>query len=140
MVVDDRTGLSQITNDISKGLMQLTGVSRLLLMVGRADVIAGRDTRLVLERLDVEVQHSGFQGTVLVVGALPNAKDDRERCEELMQQWKVLQDTLKEKPRMHFVQAADVMCDEFGVIPQLLDRSGLTLDGIRELKDRLTNI
>ena len=63
MVVDNKTGIRDIARDIRKQVMVLQGVSSLLLLVGRADILNNENMLWVLEGLIQaveQVQYTGF--------------------------------------------------------------------------------
>ena len=140
MAVDDRTGLAEVTSDIQRGSMVLHDVSTLLLLVGRADVSHQVDTMRVLDGLTDALYGARYRGKVVVTGALPAATDDREMCAKFKQQWRLMESHLRNNCLVHFSDAASIMCDSGGVIQQLISPTGLTLDGIRELRDGLSRV
>ena len=49
VVVDNRTSIREIASDIQRGLMDLTQVSQLVLLVGRADILSGYNVQWIAE-------------------------------------------------------------------------------------------
>ena len=133
VVVDNKTGIAQIVKDIATGMMSLATVSTLLLLVGRADVLNNSNLEVVLEELSEVLQGAGYEGKVVIAGPLPAPHDKRWICNEMREERLKIKRVLQAKPNIHFCDAGDAFMDQFGVVPQLLDRSGLTLDGKREL-------
>ena len=137
MVVDSRTSLREISKDIANQMMVLHHVSTLLLLVGRADILNNEDMLWVLDGLIQAVNKVEYKGAVVVAGPLPTASDQPWLCKEMKQHRRSFKKFLQEVPNVHFCDAGDVLFDEKGVIQQLLDWNGLTLDGKRELSAEL---
>ena len=138
VAVDNRTGLMDIVRDVEKGLMVLQGVDTLLLLIGRADVIEGHDVQCVLERMEQVLRSCGFQGRAVLTGPLPAPQDGRRACRKLARERQRVKQTLSTNPMMHYSDAGEILSDEFGIVPQLLNKDGLTLDGRRELSQALS--
>ena len=137
VVVDNRTSIREIAADIQKGRMSLSGTTQLVLLVGRADVLNGDGMVWVLERLKQATEMVGFLGTLVITGPLPAAHDRPWMCEEISRAWEQCQNFVENFPNCKFCLAGRVFLDQFGVIPALIDESGLTLDGIREFNSAL---
>ena len=140
MVVDEKTGIWQIALDIEKGNLVLQHATRLLLLVGRADVQERRDAVVVLERLVQAVRQQGYSGQVILTGPLPMPRDGEKMCNILQQARMEMKNYLRNVKGIHYTNAGEVLSDKWGVIPQLLDFNGLTLDGCRELQASLSNV
>ena len=140
VVVDAWTGLLQIAQDVQRGVMELRGVSTLLLLLGRADLRNKADTSVVMRRVSEAITNSGFTGKVIITGGLPTARDGVPFCRNLRQQHLDIMKSTKKERYIHYCDAGLVMWDEHGVIPQLVDGQGLTLDGIRKLSLRLASV
>ena len=115
-------------------------MSVLVLLVGRADILNDEKTAWVLDRLESAAESVQFKGKIVLTGGLPAAHDRRIMCEDLAKERQIIQKHVQCSKRMLFCDAADVMSDHLGVIPQLMDYNGLTLDRIREFQQRLCNI
>ena len=140
VVVDERTGLESITRDIRRGTMVMAGVQTLLLLLGRVEVRNGAEVALVMEWLLQVVRESQFGGNIVLMGLVPSPQDNRSWCQLFQDCRKDIQQMLVKIPNVHFCDAAETLSDQWGVIPQLLSSSGLTLDGCRELSWVLRNV
>ena len=129
--------MEQSADDIGRGVMELASVSTLLLLVGRADVLNNEDTTWVLDRLQRNLEQVQYQGNVVLTGPLPLAHDRRMMCQDFKEQHQIMREHLSVCKRIHYTDAGLVMFDDRGIIPQLMDENGLTLDGQRELSEGL---
>ena len=140
VVVDEKTGILNIAKDISNEQLVLVEVSVLLLLLGRIKVCEHASVARVLEVFSKACARKNFHGRVIIAGPLPSAKDDIKFCKRLCdthEQWK---QALLKHPFIHFCDAGDVLMDQFGVVPQLLDERGLTIDRVRELREGFAGV
>ena len=141
VVVDNKTGLSDITHDIERGQTMVQFTKKILLLVGRADMLTSTDNIIVvLEWLIQAFKGAQYEGHVIIKGLMPAAYDKRSTCQDFDRIYVQIKNFLKTQPRVHFSNAAQVLMDQCGVIRELLDLKGLTLDGVRELQLALVNV
>ena len=140
VVVDSRIGSHQIAEDICRGVMHITHISKLVLLVMRVDIMNNEKMMWVLDHLSEALDGTKFTGQVVVTGTVPAVHDRAWMCQKFQQEAEVMKEHLREHKVIHYSDAADVMYDQYGVIPQLLDHQGLMLDGRRELAQRRFNI
>ena len=133
MVVDEKTRVNCIARDIRHRVMVLNGVDTLLLLVGRADVKERLHLDVVLEQLQQSCEMVDFQGKIIIAGPLLISADNARFCQILIKVCKHLRLSLQGNKKIHFCDAGDPFLDKFGVVPQLLDQSRLTLDSRTEL-------
>ena len=140
MVVDARTGIDDIANDIKSGMMVLQGISTLLLLTGRADLLCNKSMESVLARLQEALNRSGFTGTTVIAGPLPAPHDKARMCQDLMKERNIIRTCLDKVHNVHFCDAGSILLNKYGVAPLLLEKDGLTLDGRRELQLGFGNV
>ena len=75
MVVDGRTGLRTLVEDILDGKMQVQQLECLMIFLGRADVLNNEDMEWVLARLRNALLQMEFQGKLVLVGPIPVVHD-----------------------------------------------------------------
>ena len=134
MVVDRRTGVRQIAKDIAAGQMMLHGVSMLFLMIVRADFMNNDDPVWILQCLVQAVSQVRFKGRLVVSGPFPAPYDQVKMCREITEFSDALKHQAASVKNIEFCDLGSTLYDKYGVIPQLLDYDGLTLDGLHELK------
>ena len=78
-----------------------------------------------------------FQGKLVLVGPIPVVHDRPWLCRELKETRELFANALRSHNHFSVVDAADLLTDEWGVVPQLMDVHGLTWDGRQEFKQRL---
>ena len=84
VVIDRKVSLREIAKDISTGQMVLHGISRLVLLVGRTDLLNKDDPVWVLERLVQAVKEAQFTGEVVIAGPVPEAHDKLWFCQDMV--------------------------------------------------------
>ena len=122
MVVDQCTGIADITQDVRRGHLQAHMVASLLLFVGVSP-------RLVLEGLVDELKDNGFQGKLTVTGLLPVYGDSAQFCRWLTELCKELYDFTQGSQEVTYAHVGEVVCNARGIIPELLNVHGLMHDG-----------
>ena len=105
-------------------------MSVLVLLVGRADVLNDEKTAWVLDHLESAVKLVQFEGKIVLRGGLHAAHDWRMMCDDLARERKIIHEHVQCSKMMLFCDVADIMSNNMGVISQLIDYNGLTLDGI----------
>ena len=140
VVVDNRTGIEDIARDVELGHMTVVNADLILLLLGRANFLNNVTLTVVLERLSAALTRAGFSGRVVTTGPMPASHDSASWCRQMRRERQAAQERWRGSNSVCVSSAADVLSDEHGVIPQLLDHQGLTLNGVQEISSRLNRI
>ena len=119
VVLDRRVGMRSIAKDILDKKLDLSGVSKLMLLVGRADVLNNEDPVWVLERLITALREVEFEGETIIIGPLPEPHDKRWMCTDCNKAREDMFNYLRCVGKVCISFAGQVICDQRGVIPQL---------------------
>ena len=126
VVVDNRTSLSEVTTDIWKGHLQVRKYGQLILMVGREDMFREALLPVVFEWFRTSLQKELFNGLVIIAGPLPLGMDPAEVCYQLKKVQTLIGQLVMDWDEMRAVDLLSYICDDSGVIPQMLSIRGLS--------------
>ena len=125
---DNRTGLWDVAMDIEQHKLDLEAIQKVVLLLGRDDLLQSRWWEVVLERLDRAT--AGRQVMMYCSGPVPRIHDGRSMFNDQRQARADIKQLIDRGLKwFKFFPAAEVLDDGFQVIKQLLDERGLTCDG-----------
>ena len=128
VVVDSHAGVQTITKDIIDGKLQVVSLRLLMLCVGRADILDGEEVSVVLHGLQEALNLVAFCGRVVLVGLMPESQDRGWACRKIRKAWECMEWEIEDLPGFEISRAARILIDDRGVVPQLINYNGLTLD------------
>ena len=120
MVVDDRTGIRDISRDVKRGRLDTKQIASLVLLLGRVEAMEGVCVVFALEELKQALEAREFAGKVTVSGPLPIATESREQCEIFANIRDKVFNWAKNVPSFAYAHVGEVITDRRGVIRQLL--------------------
>ena len=128
VVVDRKASIREIARDIRNGRMKLSGTKRFMLTLRRMDVLNGEDIKWVLEQLVDAVCVAGYDGKVIIAGPVPEVHDRPWLCQEMISAMEKIKDFTSKTDNFSAKPVGLALFDKSGVIPQLLNTHGLTLE------------
>ena len=136
VITDNRTGLAEFTQDIISGRFMVNKYRKIIVMLGRYDILCNRDGRVVLEHFLSTLQGQGLGETeVLLTGPVPRCHDREYLLQDFRELFKGWKNRLATVSQVHVTDVMLGFCYHGQVIPDYINAHGFTTGGVRQFLD-----
>ena len=137
LITDTRVGLRELTVDIARGRINLSGGGSLVVLLGRADIAQDRDIVAELQRLAETVKDKYGDLRIQVSGPFPMGNESEHFLQRMLQAVELVAHATDTLENLRFLNILQVFIRDLGLVKALINSKGLTLNGIVELRDSI---
>ena len=133
LIVDRFTGFRELTADIKKGRLWLDGFRKLVVLLGRVDVLLDHDLSREVEEWAQVLPQNGTLDECVITGPVPIGTETISQLQDFVRSSSDLQKVVERHSTLTFVNFEVHLINDLQHSGRLINARGLTLNGKIEL-------